>query len=40
MGALPEAYRDRLEAALRAKLVRSEAPLRQFGEGFLAGLPR
>lgn len=27
-------------AVLRAKLVRSEAPLRQFGEGFLAGLPR
>lgn len=27
-------------AVLRAKLVRSEAPLRLFGEGFLAGLPR
>lgn len=27
-------------AVLRAKLVRSEAPLRHFGEGFLAGLPR
>jgi TetR/AcrR family transcriptional regulator, transcriptional repressor for nem operon len=27
-------------AVLRAKLVRSEAPLRQFAQGFLAGLPR
>ncbi len=27
-------------AVLRAKLVRGAGPLRQFGEGFLAGLPR